>query len=95
VTAAPSYPHDLFTDEMLTDPYEHYRALRDLGPVVWLDAHGMYAVARYAEARATLADPGTYCSGPASRSCLSMPRSPAACAAWEPGSRYLARHPPG
>jgi len=63
VTAAPSYPHDLFTDEMLTDPYEHYRALRDLGPVVWLDAHGMYAVARYAEARAILADPGTYCSG--------------------------------
>ena len=49
VTAAPSYPQDLFTDQVLSDPYEHYRALRDLGPVVWLDAHQMYAVARYAE----------------------------------------------
>jgi cytochrome P450 len=63
MTAAPSYPHDLFTDQVLGDPYEHYRALRDLGPVVWLDAHQMYAVARYAEARAVLGDPGTYCSG--------------------------------
>jgi cytochrome P450 len=63
MTAAPSYPHDLFTDQVLSDPYEHYRALRDLGSVVWLDAHQMYAVARYAEARAVLGDPGTYCSG--------------------------------
>jgi len=63
VTAVPSYPHDLFTDQVLSDPYEHYRALRDLGPVVWLEAHQMYAVARYAEARAVLGDPGTYCSG--------------------------------
>jgi cytochrome P450 len=63
VTAAPSYPHDLFTDQVLSDPYGHYRAVRDLGPVVWLDAHQMYAVARYAEARAVLADPRTYCSG--------------------------------
>jgi hypothetical protein len=45
VTAAPSYPQDLFTDQVLSDPYEHYRALRDLGPVVGLDAHQMYAVA--------------------------------------------------
>jgi cytochrome P450 len=63
MTAAPSYPHDLFTDQVLSDPYEHYRALRDRGPVVWLDAHQTYAVARYAEARAVLGDPGTYCSG--------------------------------
>jgi cytochrome P450 len=31
--------------------------------VVWLDAHQMYAVARYAGTRAVLGDPGTYCSG--------------------------------
>lgn len=63
MTAAPSYAPDLFTDQVLSDPYGHYRAVRDLGPVVWLDAHQMYAVARYAEARAVLADPRTYCSG--------------------------------
>ncbi len=59
----PSSDVDLFTDEALSDPYGHYRALRDLGPVVWLEAHGVYAVARYQEVRAVLADPETFCSG--------------------------------
>jgi cytochrome P450 len=59
----PSYPHDLFTDEVLADPYEHYRSLRELGPVVWLDAHQMYAIPRYSEAKAALADASTFCSG--------------------------------
>jgi cytochrome P450 len=59
----PNYPHDLFTDEVLRDPGEHYRTLRELGPVVWLDAHDMYAVTRFAEARVVLADAATYCSG--------------------------------
>lgn len=58
-----TYPHDIFTDEVLSDPYPHYRALRELGPVVWLEAHGMYVLPRYAEARAALADPGMFCSG--------------------------------
>lgn len=60
---APSYPHDLFTDEALLDSYTHYTALRALGPVVWLDAHEMYVLPRYAEARAALQDATTYCSG--------------------------------
>jgi cytochrome P450 len=59
----PTYPHDIFTDEVLSDPHPHYRALRELGPVVWLEAHGMYALPRYAQARAALADPGIFCSG--------------------------------
>jgi cytochrome P450 len=63
MTNPPRYPHDLFTDGVLRDPYGHYRALRDLGPVVWLEAHEMYAVPRYAEVRAVLADADTYCSG--------------------------------
>ncbi|MGO9028177.1 MAG: cytochrome P450 [Acidimicrobiales bacterium] len=59
----PSYDTDLFTDEALAEPYGHYRALRDLGPVVWLEAHGVYAVARYEDVRAVLADAETFCSG--------------------------------
>jgi cytochrome P450 len=59
----PTYDADLFTDEALAEPYGHYQALRDLGPVVWLDAHGVYAVARYRDVRAILTDPETYCSG--------------------------------
>ena len=61
--SVPSYDVDLFSDDALTDPYPHYRALRDLGPVVWLPAHEVYAVARFADARAVLADAETFCSG--------------------------------
>ena len=61
--AVPTYDVDLFTDGALTDPYGHYRALRELGPVVWLEAHDVYAVARYDDVRAILGDPETFCSG--------------------------------
>ena len=54
---------DLFADEALLEPYGHYRALRDLGPVVRLGRHDVLAVPRYAEARQVLADPETFCSG--------------------------------
>jgi cytochrome P450 len=68
VTAAPptGVPHletDLFADDSLDDPFPHLRALRDAGPLVWLDAHDLYAVARYADVRAVLADHETYVSG--------------------------------
>ncbi len=59
----PSYPHDIFTDEVLLNPHGHYRALRELGPIVWLEAHQMHVLPRYAEVRAALADPQTFCSG--------------------------------
>lgn len=58
--AAPTYGADIYSDEALLEPYEHYRALRELGPAVWLEAHGAYAVARYAEARAVLLDAETF-----------------------------------
>ena len=61
--ATPAYPHDLFTDEVLAQPHEHFRALRDLGPVVWLEAHEMYAIPRYDEARAALVDAGRSAPG--------------------------------
>ncbi len=61
--SVPSYDADLYSDDALAEPYEHYRALRDLGPVVWLEAHGVYAVARYEDVRVVLADPETFCSG--------------------------------
>jgi cytochrome P450 len=54
---------DLFDDEALAEPYEHYRRLRDLGPVVWLSAHDVYAVTRYAEVRWVLDNPEVFCSG--------------------------------
>jgi cytochrome P450 len=59
----PTCDVDLFADEALAEPYEHYRNLRDLGPVVWLSAHDMYVVARYADVRSVLNDPEVFCSG--------------------------------
>jgi cytochrome P450 len=59
----PHYPVDLFTDDVVADPYDHYRAIRDLGPVVWLPAHDVYAVARHRDVRAVLEDAVTFRSG--------------------------------
>jgi cytochrome P450 len=59
----PVYDADLFSDDALSDPYPHYRAIRDAGPVVWLSAHDVYAVARYKDVRAVLDDPVTFVSG--------------------------------
>ena len=63
MSAIPSYPHDISTDEVLCDPHERYRALRDLGAVVGLEAHQMYVVPGYAEVRAALGDAERFCSG--------------------------------
>jgi len=63
MTPLPTYDHDLFSDDALLEPFGHHRALRDAGPVVWLSAHEVYAVARYEDVRAVLEDPHTFCSG--------------------------------
>ena len=47
----PNHGADLFSDDVLSEPDEHYRAIRDLGPVVHLDAHDVLAVSRYADVR--------------------------------------------
>ncbi len=58
----PSLDVNLFSDEAIREPQEHYRAIRDLGPVVWLAKHQVYTVGRYADVRACLADHATYSS---------------------------------
>lgn len=58
--AAPVYEADIYEDQALLEPYEHYRSLRELGPAVWLEAHGAWAVPRYAEAKAVLLDSDTF-----------------------------------
>jgi cytochrome P450 len=47
---------DLFVDDVLSDPYPHYRALRDLAPVVYLRRHDVYAISRYEQVRVALGD---------------------------------------
>ena len=57
---APQYDEDIYTDEALLEPYEHYRALRELGPAVHLRAHDAYAVARYDDVKHVLSTPDTF-----------------------------------
>jgi cytochrome P450 len=53
---------DPFDEAFLADPYAHHDALRDAGPVVWLEPVQCYAMARYAEVSAALKDWQTYIS---------------------------------
>jgi 4-methoxybenzoate monooxygenase (O-demethylating) len=53
---------DPFDEAFLANPYAHHDALRDAGPVVWLEPVQCYAMARYAEVSAALKDWQTYIS---------------------------------
>ena len=52
----PALNDDLFSDDAIREPHGHYAAIRNLGSVVWLARHKVYAVGRYADIRACLAD---------------------------------------
>ncbi len=54
--ACPSSTVDLWADDVLADPFPVLARLRDAGPVVWLERHGVAAFPRYAEVHAALAD---------------------------------------
>lgn len=59
----PALAIDPFDEAFLADPYAHHDALRDAGPVVWLDALGCYGMARFAEVQAALRDHVRFASG--------------------------------
>ncbi len=63
MTVIPTYAPDLYSRDAILDPYPHYSALRDLGPVVWLPGIKAFALPRYAECKAALADDETFVSG--------------------------------
>ena len=62
-SGAPGYAEDLFAPQALRDPFDHYRAIRHLGPVVWLDLAGVFAIARFEDVRAALRAPESLVSG--------------------------------
>ena len=57
------YRPSIYSRSAILDPHPHYRALRALGPVVWLVRRRLYALPRYAECKATLRDDALYRSG--------------------------------
>lgn len=56
----PTYRPDIYSRAAILDPYPHYRRMRELGPVVRLPRHGVYALPRYAECKTTLRDDATF-----------------------------------
>jgi cytochrome P450 len=62
VADAPTFSGDLFSEDAIHEPFELYRELRDLGPVVWVEQVGMYALPRYAEVRQALGDDDAFTS---------------------------------
>jgi cytochrome P450 len=61
-TPIPTSDIDLYSDEVLAEPYEHYRHLREAGPAVWLERYNAWAVARYDSVRTVLRDWRTFSS---------------------------------
>ena len=58
----PTSDIDLFSDEVLTDAYPTYKALRDQAAVVYLPVNKLYALTRYDVIRAALGNPATFSS---------------------------------
>jgi cytochrome P450 len=50
------YDVDLYSDDVIAEPYEHYRAIRNAGSAVWLPRNGLWAVGRFADVRTVLRD---------------------------------------
>ena len=60
---APVYGADIFDPAALRSPFEHYRALRDLGPVARLSHPDVYVLSRYDAVRDALRAPDALISG--------------------------------
>lgn len=58
----PQYAKDLFSDEVIADPYPHYKNLRDLGAAVWLPHQEIWALSRFEDVRCALRGPEIYSS---------------------------------
>jgi cytochrome P450 len=59
---APTSDLDLWSSEVLIDPWEHFRTIRDTAPAVYLERYDVYAVGRYSDVRGVLRDWQTFTS---------------------------------
>lgn len=58
----PTSKIDLFSDEVLEDPYPFYAELREQGPVVWIEPRQVWAITRYEGIRSALDNWETFSS---------------------------------
>ena len=62
-SGVPTIDKDPYSPEYLIDPYPFHEDLREAGPVVWLEAHGVWATGRHEHVRNVLTDWQTFMSG--------------------------------
>ena len=86
---APRLSIDPFDEAFLADPYAQHQALREAGPVVWLEPIQAYGMARFSEVQAGLRDYGTFCSGRGVGLSDFAAETP-----WRPASLLLEADPP-
>ncbi|MCB1337835.1 MAG: cytochrome P450/oxidoreductase [Maritimibacter sp.] len=58
----PTLDIDFYSDEVIADPFPVYEKMRDMGPVVYLSRHDVYALPRYAETSEVLRQPHRFIS---------------------------------
>jgi len=68
----PTSDVDQYSGQTLVEPHEQYRALRDIGPAVWLKGLTVHAVSRYDDTGRVLRDPDGFRSGGESPSTISI-----------------------
>ena len=59
---APVYQDDFYSDAVILDPHTVYAKLREMGPVVYMEQHDVYALPRYAEVASVLRQPKRFIS---------------------------------
>lgn len=53
---------DPFSDEALSDPFDHFKRLRALGPLIRLEKYGIWCATRYSDVNAILLNPEEFSS---------------------------------
>jgi 4-methoxybenzoate monooxygenase (O-demethylating) len=58
----PVWDIDPYDENILREPRDYFEALRELGPVVWIEKYGFWAIGRYQQVRSVFGDWKRFCS---------------------------------
>ncbi|MFO1136429.1 MAG: cytochrome P450, partial [Rhodoblastus sp.] len=87
--SAPVLAIDPFAREFMDDPYPHFEAMREAGPVLWSPKYECYVVARHADVQRVLSEWQTFSSAAGVGLANFKKETP-----WRPPSIVLEADPP-
>ncbi len=58
----PVWDIDPYDEDILREPRDYFATLRELGPVVWIEKYGFWAIGRYEQVRSVFGDWKRFCS---------------------------------